>query len=121
MNLNNVFAHGSTVDILLKCYTDMSINGTTYAAGQPYTFIKDAMVNIDSQSVSPQTVVTTPSRNGLQIVQQTNYLYRLTISGVTLTDKIRSLFFNKQNFTTNTEILNIAYETIKLEHTPLTY
>lgn len=119
MDLNNIFAFGSTVDVLLICNYETKIGDRTYAAGEPFTFLHSVRVSIDSQAETPQTVVNTPSRKGLQLVDSTNYLYRFTIDGVTISRKIKDLFFSPRDSVENVEsISSIDYPQIKLEHTP---
>lgn len=119
MNLNNVLAFGSTVDVLLICNYEVEIGGHTYSPGEPFTLLKSVQVGIDSQAEAPQVINVTPSNIGLSLVNQTSYLYRLTIGGVTMSSKISDLFFTKNLAASNVVMLNsIEHPQMKLAHTP---
>lgn len=119
MNLNNVFAYGSTVNVLLKCYVDMTINGKNFKAGEPYTLLKGVHANIASQTYTSATSTDAPKAAALRTTTQSNYMYQLTFSGITLTDKIRALFFNSADKIINTDIIVLEHEVTKIEVTPV--
>ena len=116
MNLNNVSAIGSVVDALILCTCDMTIGDHDYHAGEPFTYLRQVSVNIESQSVSPQSTVLTPSNRGMQLVDAVNYLNRLVISNVSMTNKIKSLFFKQAASNTMVEWMSITVPKMKLAH-----
>ena len=97
MTLNNVSALGSIVDALILCSCDMTIGGHNYQAGEPFTYLRQVTVNIESQSAAPQTTTLTPSNRGMRLVDAVNYLNRLILSNVPMTNKIKSLFIGCRN------------------------
>lgn len=116
MTLNNVSALGSIVDALILCNCDMTIGGHNYQAGEPFTYLRQVTINIESQSAAPQTTTLTPSNRGMQLVDAVNYLNRLILSNVPMTNKIKSLFFEKAANNTMVEWMPITAPTTKLEH-----
>ena len=116
MTLNNVSALGSIVDALILCNCDMTIGGHNYQAGEPFTYLRQVTVNIESQSASPQATTLTPSNRGMQLVDAVNYLNRLAISNVSMTNKIKSLFFNPAENKIMTEWKPVLAVKTKLEH-----
>lgn len=116
MTLNNVSALGSIVDALILCNCDMTIGGHDYQAGEPFTYLRQVTVNIESQSASPQATTLTPSNRGMQLVDAVNYLNRLVISNVSMTNKIKSLFFNPAENKVMTEWKPVLAVKTKLEH-----
>lgn len=117
MNLNNVSALGSIVDALIICNCEMTIGDHTYRAGEPFTYLKQVMATIDSQSVSPSTTVATPTNRGMQMVDAINFVNRLVLSNVGMTSKIKSLFFKTAKDQEMTEWITITDPVMRLEHT----
>lgn len=120
MILNNISAFGSSVDAMILVNIDTTIGDTTYQAGEPFAFLRNISANIDSISVSPQTSVTTPSNKGMQLVDAVNYINRLTLNGVPMTQKIKSLFFQQLDSKYDIDWISVPDSQIKLEHTPVT-
>ena len=119
MILNNISALGSNVDAMILVNIDTTIGDTTYHAGEPFTFLHNISANIDSISVSPQTSVTTPSNKGMQLVDAINYINRLTLNGVPMTKKIKSLFFNQVATRYDIDWIQVLDSPMKLEHAPV--
>ena len=116
MTLNNVSAVGSIVDALIICNYEMTIGGHTYQAGEPFTYLRQVSATIDSQSVSPQQTVATPTNRGMQYVDAINFVNRVVLSNVPMTNKIKSLFFVPANDKAMTEWMEVTASTIKLEY-----
>lgn len=116
MTLNNVSAIGSIVDALIICNCEMTIGGHTYQPGEPFTYLRQVSATIDSQSVSPQQTIATPTNRGMQYVDAINFVNRLVLSNVPMTNKIKSLFFMPANDKIMTEWIEVTASTIKLEH-----
>lgn len=116
MTLNNVSAIGSIVDALIICNSEMTIGDRTYAAGEPFTYLRQVSATIDSQSVSPQQTVTTPSNRGMQYVDAINFVNRLVLSNVSMTAKVKSLFFKLEQGKTMVEWVEVTAPKMKLEH-----
>lgn len=114
MNINNVFAQGSTVDVLLKCAFDMTINGVEYKAGQPYTTFNDAAISIDSRSQEKEV----NTRNGIVVGDKNSYIYRLSLGAATWTKKLRDLFFASSSSQINTISSVLNHETTILSQVP---
>lgn len=91
---NYVSTLGSNINILLICTTDMTIGGQTYAANQPFTYLKNVMASVSSQTAMPQASNLSPSNPGLHLVDSTQFLNQLVISNVPYTQKVKSLFFS---------------------------
>ena len=116
MNLNNVSAIGSIVDALIICNVEMTIGSHTYKVGEPFTYLRQVGASIDSQSVAPQQTVVTPSNRGMQYVDAVNYVNRLILSNVSMTSKVKSLFFKPATGKIMNEWVPVPNATIKLEH-----
>ena len=116
MTLNNISAFGSPVDALIICNYSTTIGSATYAAGEPFTYLRQVNVSIDSASETPQTTVNTPSNRGMQLVDAVNYINRLVIAGVPMTNKVKSLFFKPAETMENVDWITVTAPTVKLEH-----
>lgn len=88
MDINNIFAYGSTVDVLIRVQSARTISSQQYAAGEPYTIIRNVPVDF---SYDGQEELINP--RGLLTVYKTDYPVAVSIRGVTLTDKIAALVF----------------------------
>ena len=88
MDINNIFAYGSTVDVLVRVHSARTISTQSYAAGEPYTIIRNVPVEFsydgEEELINPR---------GLLTVYKTDYPVAVTLKGVTLTDKIAALIF----------------------------
>ena len=116
MTLNNVSAVGSIVDVLIICNCEMTIDGHNYAAGEPFTYLRQVIVAINSQSSAPQQTVITPTNRGMQYVDAVNFINSLTITNVPMTSKIKSLFFKTVPNQTMVEWMEVTAPKMKLEH-----
>ncbi len=116
MTLNNVSAIGSVVDALIICNCEMTIGDHTYRAGEPFTYLRQVSVTIDSQSVSPQQTVVTPTNRGMQYVDAVNFVNRIVLSNVPMTTKVKSLFFVPAKNKIMTEWMEVTAPKMKLEH-----
>jgi len=52
MNVNDIFAYGSTVDVLLKIKSARTIDGVSYAINEPYTFLNNVRVSFEYNNAS---------------------------------------------------------------------
>ena len=90
---------GSDINVLMLCAVDMEIDGKSYVAGEPFTFLKGVTASIDSQTITAQTGVATPTNRGLKVLDSIQYLDQIVLNNVPYTKKVQSLFFNKQEIT----------------------
>lgn len=86
---------GSDINVLMLCAVNMEIDGKAYMAGEPFTFLKGVTAAIDSQSITAQNGVATPTNRGLKILDSIQYLDQIVLNNVPYTKKVQSLFFNK--------------------------
>ena len=100
MDINQVFAFGSTVNVLIRCKTAMTINGQNYAANEPYTLLNNVNVSFDYGDNRSDINV----HNGSLLAYKTDYPEELYIDNVTLTDKISQLLFKINNNTSEVSI-----------------
>lgn len=115
MNMNNIFANGSTVDVLLYCPISMDIGEMHFDAGEPFTLLKSVSVNIQSNAVTPTAAI----GGELKLINQHDFIYSLRLNAVTMTSKLQNLFFQPKTGIKNTDFINkISHSTIKLDHLP---
>jgi hypothetical protein len=89
MDINSVFAYGSTVSVLIKTCCETTINGVLFHEHEPYTIIKEAIVDFN---YGMKNVVGTTRTNNL--AENGEFLSNFTIKNVTLTKKISNLLFD---------------------------
>ena len=87
---------GSDINVLMLCAVDMEIDGKPYIAGEPFTFLKGVTASIDSQTITAQNSVVTPTNRGLKILDSVQYLDQIVLNNVPYTKKVQGLFFNKR-------------------------
>lgn len=91
---NNIYEFGGIADILIKLKIDKEINGVTYQAGEPYTFLKDVVINFnyqqqDSLATAKTNVLSANSGRPSQIV----------VSNIPFTQKIADLMLTRDTTT----------------------
>lgn len=94
---------GSDVNVLLLCPVAMEINGHSYSAGEPFTYLKGVTASIDSQIATPQASTLSPSNRGLHLLDATQYLDQLILNNVPYSKKVQGLFFQSTGSYPNVE------------------
>lgn len=89
--MNDLYEYGDLCDVIIRCNSERSIGGKFYKANEPYTILRNVMVNLsyrttNSESSAKNNILAT--RDGLP-----DYV---SISAVELTDKIMCLVAEKQ-------------------------
>ena len=90
MNINNIFAYGSTANVLVRVNSARTINSVAYTAGEPYTILENVPIEF---SYSGEQVLI--NERGVLGAYKTDYPVAITIKGINLTDKISALIFDK--------------------------
>lgn len=91
---NDIYEFGGIADILIKFKIDKEVNGMTYQAGEPYTFLKDVNINFvyqqqDSLATAKKNVLSSNSGRPTQIV----------VNNVPFTQKIADLMLTRDKTT----------------------
>lgn len=112
MNQNSLIEIGSKANVILKCNVATYINGTTYAAGEPYLYLQDVAIAIDYRNYD---------KNGSAIetviANSTITPKKVSLSNVSFSRKICSLIAAFQN--TNTAYNYTLFKTLVADGTSL--
>lgn len=110
--MNNLYEFGGTADVLIKCKTERMIDGKTYQAGEPYTMLKDVMVELNYEQSLKSTGGKTPT-----LETREGRPYQLTINNVPLSRKIANLILTQgeQTYTYTKKEIITCWEDGKLE------
>ena len=105
---------GSEINVLLLCPVKMEINGHSYSAGEPFTYLKGVTATIDSQVATPQASNLSPSNRGLHLLDATQYLDQLILNNVPYSKKVQGLFFQSTGSYSNVEWVRVNMAQTKL-------
>ena len=89
---NRLYEFGGTADVLIKCKTARTIDGTEYKEGEPYTLLKDVRIQLDYEQHTAGSSAKKPIMSSID-----GRPYRLTIGGIPLTRKITNLMLTNTN------------------------
>lgn len=90
MNVNDIFAYGSTVDVLLKIKSARTIDGVSYATNEPYTFLNNVRVSFEYNNASVNIHASQPL-----IGWKEDFPTTLIITGAPSSKKVSALLFKK--------------------------
>lgn len=88
--MNNLHEFGGVCDVIIKCNSERAIGEKTYKAGEPYTILKDVYVNIGYQNTTSEG----SAKNNIY-AHRSGSPDTISISGLTLTDKVSNLIATK--------------------------
>lgn len=84
--MNNLYEFGGMCDVVIKCNSERKIGNKTYAAGEPYTILKDVFVNIGYRNTTSEA----SAKNNIA-AHRSGMPDLVNLSNLTLTTKVCDL------------------------------
>lgn len=89
--MNSIYEYGGLCDVIVRCNSERTIGGKTYKANEPYTILKDVVVNLSYRTTTHEGT----SRNNVMAAREGLPDY-VSISNIEFTDKVACLIADKQ-------------------------
>ena len=89
--MNNLYEYGNSCDVIIRCNIERVIEGKTYAAGEPYTILRDVFCSLVYKSNAAESRDVKNS-----IANREARPDMINLSNVVLSDKILNLIATKQ-------------------------